>query len=174
MKSIVLATCLIATAACTEVTTEPFAPEETASVAVSELGNACTLQCRNAWLQCNATCDRFPRPGCEENCDARLVNCMRVCGCPFVEEFDRVVADHVEATSTFLCVGDFPNPGLVHQVFNLFKRTERVRRTLQCDGAISETVLSAVVSSDGQCASRLFPPVGCPVGGGLVIPFCGF
>ena len=167
MQSRLLVVFLIAAAACAQGPGEPTdressdrsAPET--SVVSSELGNACTIQCRNAQLQCDSTCERFPRPSCEENCDARFGNCMRACGCPFTEEFDRTVGDHADPTSQFLCVGDVPKPGLRYQVYNTFTRTEHVRRTLDCEGFTSEVVLSSVVSPSGPCSHRVFPDQSC-------------
>ncbi len=163
MKSKVVVMCVMVLAACATQASEPLVSSEEPDPASveSELGNACTLQCGNANLQCNATCERFPRPGCEESCDTRLANCLRSCGCPFTEDFTRVVFDHATATNNFLCVGSFPGAGVAYQVFNLFKRTEQVRRTLQCDNTTTETVLSSVVSPDGSCTHRLFPDQPC-------------
>jgi hypothetical protein len=97
----------------------------------------------------------------KRNCDTRLANCLRACGCPFVEEFDRVTLDHADPTSTLLCVGNIPNPGVLYQVFNTFKRTDHVRQTLQCDSTLTEVVLSSVVSPNGACTHRLFPDQSC-------------
>lgn len=146
--------------AITACTTPPAEPE--ASQATGELGSSCTLQCSNAQLQCEATCERFPRPSCEENCDTRFDNCMHACGCPFTEEIDRTSFDHADATASFLCVGSFPNPGKRYQVYNFFDRTDHVRRTLQCDGSTTETVLSSTVTAAGQCTHKLFPDQTCP------------
>lgn len=161
MKYNVLVMCLIAIAACAEGSTELRAAEPETSMAVSELGNACTLQCRNGNIQCNATCERFPRPNCEENCDARLLNCMRACGCPFHENFDRVFADHSEPTNTFICVGNRGNLGVRYRVHNLFNRVEHWRRTLQCDGLTTESLVSTEIVFDGTCTSRIFPEISC-------------
>lgn len=168
MQTRLFVVCLIAIAACAQgpggssdrESSDRSEPDT--SVVSSELGNACTIQCRNANLQCNSVCERFPRPNCEENCDARFLNCMRACGCPFTEEFDRTVGDHADPTNQFICVGDVPRAGLTYQVYNTFIRTEHVRRTLSCDNVTSEVVLSSVVSPSGPCSHRLFPDLSCP------------
>lgn len=77
MKLCVLAMCLFAAACVTPIETPE--PPATSSDS-SEIQNACTVSCNNAWLQCNAVCERFPRPNCEESCDQRLANCLAVCG----------------------------------------------------------------------------------------------
>ena len=159
MKLCVLAMCLLTAAACaTPIGTsgEPATSSET-----SELGNACTVSCNNASTQCFATCDRFPRPNCEENCDTRFSNCMHACGCPFSDTFDSTSFDHADATSTFLCVGPVNSSGVVYQQYNTFQRTDHVQETLQCDGTIVDTVLSSTVTSSGACYHRLFPDVSC-------------
>jgi hypothetical protein len=158
MKLCVLAMCLTAAACATPIETpdQPATSSET-----SALGNACSVSCRNASIQCNATCDRFPRPNCEENCDQRFSNCMHVCGCPFTDTFDRVSPDHADATSTFICVGPLNSSGVVYQRYNTFVRTDHIQETLQCDGLTTQTVLSSTVSSAGPCYHRLFPDQTC-------------
>jgi hypothetical protein len=168
MKGFAFAISLFAAAACTTTPAEPGEPgepgaaEPAISTAISALGNACTIQCRNSYMQCNSVCERFPRPNCEENCDARFANCMRACGCPFSEEFDRTSFDHAEQTNSFLCVGPTSGSGFTHRRINIFNRTDRIRRTLGCDGLTTETVLSSNVFFAGPCYNRLFPDQSCP------------
>jgi hypothetical protein len=138
----------------------PVAEPETSSTSAS-LVNACANQCRNSSNQCFATCDRFPNPFCESRCEQRFANCMQACGCPFSAEFTRITIDHVVPRGIFLCVGPAAAPGFVHQVYDMFQRTERVRETLQCDGLTTEVVLSSTVSPAGTCNRRLFPDVPC-------------
>src|SRR6185503_1761357 len=140
---------------------EPAEPEAATATAVSELGNACTIQCRDAYTRCNAACLRNPNPNCETSCDSRFLNCMRVCGCPFSEEFDRTVFDHSEPTNTIVCVGPPLGNGFSYRKINMFSRTEHVRRTLDCDGLTTETVLSSTVFPSGTCYSSLFPAQTC-------------
>jgi hypothetical protein len=164
MTTRVLATCLVVLAACAaEVPATAPAPavEPATSVATADIGTACTNQCTNAANQCQATCDRFPRPNCEENCDNRFSNCMHACGCPISNEFDQVSLDHTDPTNQFLCVGPINANGLSYQKYNLFQRTDHIRETLQCDGLITQTVLSSTVSSAGPCFHKLFPNAPC-------------
>lgn len=165
MRNWIFAIFAIVTTACAAPPAEPE-PE----TATSELGNSCTLQCNNAQLQCESTCERFPRPGCEDSCDTRFINCMHACGCPFTEEFDRTTFDHADATSTFPCAGTFPNPGKRYQAYNLFNRVDHVQRTLQCDGSTTETVLSSSVVAAGQCSHKLFPDQACSP---VTVPLAG-
>lgn len=159
MKTGLLSMCLIAVTACSAVADSPE-PAATSS-ATSELGNSCTVACNDARLRCEATCERFPRPSCEENCDQRFSNCMHVCGCPFNEEFDRVSFDHADATQLFLCVGPIGKQGVSYQRYDLFDRVDHVRDTLQCDGTTTETVVSSTVISAGPCFHRLVPDFVC-------------
>lgn len=161
MNRIAFSMCVMAATACAGVSSSPE-PAAT-STEVSELGNGCSVSCNNARAQCEATCERFPRPNCEENCDQRFSNCMHVCGCPFNEESDHVSFDHAEATSTFICVGPFNARGVYYQQYNTFQRIDHVRDTLQCDGTITETLLSSTVSPAGACFHRLFPDTACPL-----------
>ena len=172
MKTGVLSLCLIAVTACASALESPE-PLATSSAA-SELGNGCSVSCNNARAQCEATCERFPRPNCETNCDTRFSNCMHVCGCPFNEEFDRVSFDHADAVNAGLCVGPFNKPGVFYQQYNLFDRTDHVRDTLQCDGTITEAVVSSTVSSAGPCFHRLFPDSPCGISNATTTGLCTF
>jgi hypothetical protein len=160
MKRIACSICLMAAAACASVTGSPEPPATSSDV--SELGNSCSVSCNNARTQCEATCERFPRPNCETSCDQRFSNCMHACGCPFSEESDHVSFDHADPTSTLLCVGPFNARGVYYQQYNTFQRTDHVRDTLQCDGTFTEIVLSSTVSAAGPCFHRLFPDSPCP------------
>lgn len=158
MKLCGLAMCLTAAACATPIGTAD--PPATSSE-TSELVTACTVQCNNAWLQCNSVCERFPRPNCEESCDQRLSNCMQACGCPISQESDRVSFDHADPTNTFLCVGPVFGSGVLYQQYNTFQRTDHIRDTLECDGTTTETVVSSTVTSSGTCFHRLFPDLSC-------------
>lgn len=156
MKTALFVMPMILTAACAASgdPPEPTAVGATASVA-SELTNACTVQCNNAWLQCNATCERFPRPSCEASCDQRLATCDASCGCPSTREFDRVVFDHAIQRPGSTCVGDVQtSTGLQYGHYDKFTRTEHVRETLQCDGSKTQTVLSFVVNGPVPCLHK--------------------
>jgi hypothetical protein len=169
MKRYALAISLFAAVACTTTPADPgetAAPGEAAepatSTAISELGNLCTIQCRNGYTQCNSACLRNPNPNCETNCDTRFLNCMRVCGCPFSEEFDTFSHDHSEQTNEFLCIGPATGPGFTYRKINMFTRRDHIRRTLGCDGLTTETVVSSTVFLDGPCYRSLFPASSCP------------
>jgi len=167
--------CLFAMVACTETPAPPGDRSEPAtSTEISALGNACTIQCRNANIQCNSVCLRNPRPNCEENCDTRFLNCMRSCGCPFSEEFDVTSFDHSTPTNTFVCVGPPNRNGFTYQRYDWFGRTDHKRRTLECDGTTTETTLSSTVFFDGPCYRKLFPDQGCTLTQVSVEQICTF
>lgn len=163
MKTYVFAICLVVAGACST-TALPDPP--TTSSDTAALGNACTISCNNASIQCNATCDRNPRPNCEQSCDQRLLNCMQACGCPFNEDTFTTTFDHLEATSAIICAGT-GSSGTAYRVYNIFDRTDDVRRTLQCDGTTTSSLVSSTVAATGlTCDGEVPPPSGCnPVNG---------
>jgi hypothetical protein len=161
MKTNVLVMCLIVIPACIQGPGEPAARTEPAtSEAVSALGNTCFFQCRSANVQCNATCERFPRPNCEDTCEQRNQNCVQSCGCPFSEEFDEVAFDHRAPTTTSICLGNVPAPGVRYQVYSIFERIDHIRETLECDYTTTHTVVSSTYVN-GQCNHRLLPDEPC-------------
>jgi hypothetical protein len=159
MKLCVLALCLLTAAACA--TPIGAADPPATSSETSAIGNACTQNCFNASNQCFATCDRFPRVNCEDNCDQRFTTCMQTCGCPVSTTFDQVSFDHADATSTFLCIGPVNSTGVFYQKYNTFQRTDHIQESVECDGNLVDTVLSSTVTSSGACYHRLFPDVTC-------------
>lgn len=158
MKMCMLAIYLVVAGACS--TTATLDPPMTSSDTAA-LGNACTLQCNNASIQCNATCDRNPRPNCEPNCDQRFTNCMQACGCPFNQDTFQTAFDHLEATSATVCVGT-GSSGIAYRVYNIFNRTDDIRTTLQCDGTTTSGVVSSTVAPTGtSCDGAISPTMGC-------------
>jgi hypothetical protein len=176
MKMILYIALTVAIPACAGSPEDPELRTPAIASMTSELGNQCTIQCNNANVQCNATCERFPRPGCEDKCDQRFLNCMATCGCPFNNEFDRTVFDHATRTVGTLCVGPPFSPGVIYQRYNLFTRTEHVRETLQCDGSISQVVLSSTVSAPQVCFHDDFFPssLSCPNSQVSLTGICSF
>jgi len=158
MKFCIFAICLVGAGACSTATTldQPTTSSDTAA-----LGNACTIQCNNASIQCNATCDRNPRPNCEQSCDQRLLNCMQACGCPFSQDTFQTTFDHLQATSNTLCVGS-GSSGIAYRVYNIFDRTDDIRTTLQCDGTTTSSVVSSTVAATGlTCDGAVSPTAAC-------------
>jgi hypothetical protein len=156
MKSRVFAIYLVAAGACATATPD----QPTTSSNTAALGNACTIQCNSASIQCNATCDRNPRPNCEQNCDQRLANCMQACGCPFSEDTLQTTFDHLESTTTTLCVGTGTS-GLAYRVYSIFNRTDDIRTTLQCDGTTTSGVVSSTITQSGTCDGAVSPAMTC-------------
>jgi hypothetical protein len=148
--------------------------QPTTSSSTAALGNACTIQCNNASIQCNAVCDRNPRPNCEENCDQRLSNCMQACGCPFSQDTFQTTFDHLQPTTTTLCVGTGTS-GLAYRVYGMVNRTDDIRTTLQCDGTTTSSVVSSSFTQSGTCDGAISPattcnPVNLPPGNVLNCP----
>ena len=158
MKTCIFAICLVVAGACSTAT-PPDQPTTLSDTAA--LGNACTIQCNNASIQCNATCDRNPRPNCEQSCDQRFLSCMEVCGCPFNQDTFQTSFDHLEATSATVCVGT-GSSGIAYRVYNIFNRTDDVRTTLQCDGTTTSAVVSSTVAPTGTtCDIAVSPTATC-------------
>jgi hypothetical protein len=162
MKIYSLVMCVTVLAACTAGPgAQPGDSEVAISSDTSEITNACANQCTTNLAQCEANCNRFPNPFCESRCDQRFANCMRACGCPFVEEFDRISPAPSVPTNTFLCVGPRGGSGFRYRQINTFVRIDRIRQVLQCDGSITETVISSTIGSTGACYILVVPEEGC-------------
>lgn len=162
MKLYSVIMCLTLIAACT--TGPAGLPEDTepaASSDTSAITNACASQCSLNRAQCEANCNRFPNPFCEPRCDQRFASCMQACGCPFVEEFDRISSAPSVPSNSFICIGPRGGNGLRHRRIDLFVRIDRIRQVMQCDGSVTETVVSSTVASAGSCHSRVFPDQTC-------------
>jgi len=157
MKPTLFAVCLIAIAACAGA---PPPDQPATSSDTAELGNACTIQCNTASQQCNAVCDRNPRPNCEQNCDTRLTNCMQACGCPFSQDTFQTTFDHLEGGNITTCVGTGFN-GTRYRLYGVFSRIDDIRQTLQCDGTTTSAVVSSTVALTGNCYGAIPPGVPC-------------
>jgi hypothetical protein len=149
--------CLVTAGACAATATpEP----STTSSSTAALGNACTIQCNNASIQCNAVCDRNPRPNCEDNCDQRFSSCMQACGCPFSQDTFQTTFDHLVPTTTTLCVGTGTS-GVAYRVYGMVNRTDDTRTTLQCDGTTTTSTVSSTFTQSGTCDGAISPAMAC-------------
>lgn len=152
MKTACFALFLSLICACATPPEEPRGTEAPPTATrTAALGNACTTQCGSAASQCNATCDRFPRPNCEQNCDARYLNCMTACGCPLSTTYDVTVFDHDVLLSDGLCVGRLNKPGILYREYQHYTRTDHYRETLACDGTTTTTLDSSTLNAPTTC-----------------------
>lgn len=162
MKIYSLVMCVVVIAACaTGSGPLPDDTEPAASSDTSEITNGCANTCFSNLAQCEANCNRFPNPFCESRCDQRFANCMQACGCPFVEEFDRISPLPSVPTNTFICVGPSSGSGLRYRKIDTFVRIDRIRQVQQCDGSITETVISSTIGSTGSCYVVVVPAQTC-------------
>lgn len=124
---------------------------------------ACYERCGQEYDQCAAFCDPYgPHSGCEQ-CRTDLDTCQQWCNlCPTVKEWTetRLVA----VIPTYLpaeCLGwgSVNKPQKYHPVIARYSVT-RYRRTANCDGTYTTTVLS-VRYTEQPCYREMFPITYC-------------
>jgi hypothetical protein len=123
---------------------------------------ACTQTCWNNWRTCDSFCLSRPRPNCEENCEARYNLCMANCECPTTSDSTAVTIIPQTYTGQ-ACVQDGPNSP-TNAWFDRYTsqyKTTTTRRTENCDGSVTYTVVNVTYSAGPYCYRQPVFPSSC-------------
>lgn len=116
---------------------------------------ACEDECSRTYWECSDNCGPFGGALCEQQCSDAANTCFHRCSnCPSTREYTESTFEGYGPTGRRFCLkSQFANHGAVYdEVYQVWKNT-RYRRTDNCDGSHTTTVLG--VSYDYPCCCYL-------------------